>query len=125
MEPNMQLQTATALFALAAMGGLLMAEIRFSGRPRPPTALAMLHGLLAAAGLTLLLYAAFTVGVPPRAQLAAGLLVLAAIGGIVMNLVYHWRLQPLPIPLMIGHALLAVAGFVLLPMTVFGAPHTA
>ena len=113
MEPTMELQTATALFAVAAIGGLTMAGIRFSGRPRPPTWLAMFHGLLAAAGLTLLVYAALTVGVPPRAQLAAGLLVLAAVGGIVMNLVYHWQLRPLPIPLMLGHALLAVAGFVL------------
>ena len=124
MEPTMELQTATALFALAAIGGLLMAGIRFSGRPRPPIWLAMFHGLLAAAGLTLLIYAAFTVGVPPMAQLAAGLLVLAAVGGIVMNLAYHWQLRPLPIPLMLGHALLAVAGFVLLLMTVLAIPHS-
>jgi len=119
----MELQTATALFAVAAIGGLIMAGIRFSGTPRPPTWLAMFHGLLAAAGLTLLIYAALTVGVPPMAQLAAVLLVLAAVGGMFMNLVYHWQLRPLPIPLMLGHALLAVAGFVLLLLTVLAFPH--
>lgn len=123
MEPNMELQTATALFAISAVGGLVMAGIRFSGRPHPPIALAMLHGLLAAAGLTLLIYAALTVGAPPMAQLSAVLFVIAAAGGLTMNLAYHWRQRALPIPLMIGHALLAVAGFALLLVTVFSVPR--
>jgi len=124
MEPTKVLQTVTALFAISAIGGLIMAGIRFSGRPHPPIWLAMLHGLLAAAGLTLLIYAALTVGVPPMAQLAAVLLLIAAAGGIVMNLAYHWQLRPLPIPLMVGHALLAVVGFVLLLITVFAASQS-
>ena len=59
------------------------------------------------------------------AQIAAVLFVIAAIGGAVMNLVYQWQQRLLPKPLLIGHALLAVAGFVLLLMTVFSAPHPA
>ena len=125
MEPTTQLQTATALFAISAVGGLIMAGIRFSGTRNPPAWLAMLHGFLSAAGLTLLIYAALTAGVPAMAQIAAVLFVIAAIGGAVMNLVYQWQQRLLPKPLLIGHALLAVAGFVLLLMTVFSAPHPA
>jgi len=43
MEPTKVLQTVTALFAISAIGGLIMAGIRFSGRPHPPIWLAMLH----------------------------------------------------------------------------------
>ncbi len=38
----------------------------------------------------------------------------AAAGGAFMNLNYHWKLLPLPTGLMIGHALLAAVGFVML-----------
>lgn len=120
METYTMLQTAAVLFGVAALGGLLMAGMRFSGTPRPPAWLAMVHGLLAAAALTLLIYAAATVGIPRMAQFALGLFVIAAIGGATMNLLFHWKLLPLPIPLMIGHALLAVAGFVLLLLSLYG-----
>ncbi len=123
MEPNTMMQTAAALFGTAALGGLLMAGMRFSGTPRPPTWLAMGHGLLAAAGLTLLTYAAVTVGIPPMAQLALALFILAAMGGAAMNLLFHWKLLPLPIPLMIGHALMAVTGFVLLLLSTNWQPY--
>ena len=123
MEPNTMMQTAAALFGVAALGGLLMAGMRFSGIPRPPAWLAMGHGLLAAAGLTLLTYAAVTVGIPPMAQFALGLFVTAALGGIAMNLLFHWKLQPLPIPLMCLHAVLAVAGFTLLLVCIYKQLH--
>src|SRR4051812_5833783 len=58
------LWVAIALFAIAAGGGLVMAGVRAVGDRNPPAWLAMLHGLLASAGLTLLLFAAFTVGLP-------------------------------------------------------------
>ena len=48
MESAPMLQTAVVLFTLAALGGLLMAFIRFGGKRNPPAWLAMLHGLLAA-----------------------------------------------------------------------------
>lgn len=120
METYTMLQTAAVLFGAAALGGLLMAGMRFSGTPRPPAWLAMGHGLLAAAGLTLLIYAAATAGVPRTAQIAMVLFVIAAAGGAAMNLLYHWKLLPLPVPLMLVHALLAVAGFVLLLVTLYG-----
>ena len=113
------MQAAATLFGLAALGGLLMAGMRFSGTPRPPAWLAMGHGLVAAAGLTLLLYAAIFAGIPAMAQVATSLFVIAAIGGAAMNLLFHWKLLPLPIPLMILHAVLAVIGFVLLLLSIY------
>jgi hypothetical protein len=115
------LKVSAVLFAIAALGGLTMAWIRLGRGINPPTWLAMLHGMLAAAGLTLLAYAAFTVGVPTLALYALALFVIAAIGGAVMNLAYHWRNLPLPTGLLLGHAALAVLGFVLLLLTVYTA----
>ena len=124
MEPNMSLQAATALLGAGALGGLVMVGIRLKGEARPPNWLAMAHGLLAAAALTLLIYAALTVGIPKLALYALVLLVIAAIGGAAINLLYHSKLLPLPIPLIIGHALIAAAGFVLLLVSVLGLPRT-
>ena len=59
MEPMLVMQTAAVLLAISAAGGVVMALIRFGGKPHPPIALAMLHGFLSAAAATLLLYAAF------------------------------------------------------------------
>src|SRR4051812_13905702 len=64
LDVHTMLRTAVVLLALTAAGGLLLAAIRFSGRPQPPTWIAMLHGLLAGGSLTLLLYAGFASGMP-------------------------------------------------------------
>lgn len=114
MEPLMMLRTAAVLLGVAAAGGLVMTIIRVRGAPRPPSSLAMLHGLLAGAALTLLLYAWFTVGIPALAKAATVVLAAAALGGTVINIQYHSKLQPLPIPFVLGHAAIAVAGFVML-----------
>ena len=116
MDTKQMLCTALVLFALAAVGGLVMAAIRFGNNRNPPAWLAFGHGLLAAAGLTLLAYPALAVGVSARASLAALLLVVAAGGGAILNLGYHWRQLPIPKGLTIGHILLAVTGFVLLAL---------
>ena len=108
------LWTSTILLAITAAGGLVMAGVSFKGNQHPPTWLAMLHGLLAAAAVTLLLYAAATVGLPGMALTALVLFLVAAAGGAVLNLKYHWKQLPLPRWLIIVHALAAVAGFLLL-----------
>lgn len=113
------LRTASVLFALAAMGGLVMAGMRFNGSLSPPSWLAMGHGFSAAAGLTLLIYAALTFGIPVMAQIGLGLFCVAAIGGAALNLLFHSKQLPLPIPLMIAHASLAVMGFVVLLLSSF------
>lgn len=114
MEPALILRTSSILLAVAAAGGLAMAGIRFAGDRQPPPWLAMLHGFLAAAAVTLLLYAALTVGLPGMALTALVLFLVAAGGGVILNLNYHWKQLPLPKWLVIAHALAAVAGFLLL-----------
>ena len=95
MDAMSMMRTAAALLGIAALGGLLMAVIRFRGADRPPSWIAMLHGLLAAAALTLLIYAALTVGIPALAQLATGILVVVAIVGVWLNLQYHSEMRAL------------------------------
>jgi hypothetical protein len=114
MEPASILITSTVLLAIAAAGGLVMAGIRFMGDRPPPASLAMLHGFLAAAAVTLLLYAAATVRLPGMALVALAFFLAAAGGGAVLNLNYHWKQLPLPKWLVIVHAIAAVAGFALL-----------
>ena len=116
------LQIGAALFTLAALGGLVMAGIRFGGRRNPPAWLAMLHGLLAAAGLTLLAYAVVVGEARAWAVFALVLFLLAAGGGAVMSLAYKWKQRLLPAWLVLAHATLAVVGYVLLLLTVLGDP---
>ena len=111
-------EVATALLIVAAAGGLVMALIRFGGKPLPPAWLSMLHGFLAAAGLTLLIFAVLTDVVDPLAKWALLLFLAAAAGGVVMYLGFRAKSKPLPIPLMILHALLAVSGAGLLVISV-------
>ena len=101
------LTTATYLLAASALGGITIALMRFRGIPRPPLWFAMGHGLTAAAGLTLVLYATLMGAVPQMDQLAAVLFLGAALGGAALNLLYHAKGLALPIPLILGHGLLA------------------
>ena len=63
MNQMSMLQTASILLLLTAAGGILMAFQRLAHNANPPHWLAMAHGLLAASGLTLLIYAALYVSV--------------------------------------------------------------
>ena len=107
------------IFAVAAAGGLLMAGIRLGGNRNPPIAIAYAHGLLAGAGLTLLLYAVIAGGIGGRVATATWILLAAAAGGSALNLLYHWRQQVLPKSLMFGHIGLALVGIGLLYTAVF------
>lgn len=113
------LTIAAILFLVAATGGLVMAGIRFATRHNPPAWLAMLHGLLAASGLTLLIYAICTVPVPATAWLAAILFLVAAAAGATMSLQYKWKQRLLPAWLVVAHAIVAVTAFVLLLIAAF------
>jgi hypothetical protein len=64
--------------------------------------------------VTLLLYATLTVGLPSLANWALVLFLVAAAGGVVLNLNYHWKQIPLPKWLVLVHAGAAVVGFLLL-----------
>jgi hypothetical protein len=113
------MQVAAIVLGLAALGGLALAAIRLMGSPRPPTWMALGHGAVAATGLGLLIYAAIDPGIPKLAQIALGVIVLAALGGSTIFLGFHVRERPLPIPLVVGHGLIAATGYVLLLVTIF------
>ena len=119
MDTHLMLRTAVVLLAITALGGLLMAGIRFSGRPHPPSWIAMLHGLLAASGLTLLLYAAAVAGLPGGGWAGLVLLLAAVLGGLVLNLRFHWERIALPIWLVLVHAAVAAVGLVVLALSVW------
>lgn len=117
MDAATMMKTATILLALTAVGGLLMAIIRFAGADRPPSWIAMAHGLLAGSGLTLLLYAGLTAGMATAGWIGVLLLAAAALGGVYLNLAFHARLLAIPKTIVAAHALLAVAG---VPLTARG-----
>jgi hypothetical protein len=98
------------LFAVAAVAGLAMAIMHFRGTSPPRTVLAVLHGLFAASGLVVLLLALIKTGFSGKPGIAFGLLAVAALGGFVL-LSSHAQGKRLPSGLVVGHALLAVAGF--------------
>src|SRR5687768_2242609 len=115
------MQTAAFVLALAAIGGLTLAVIRFRGAPWPPMWLALGHGAVAATGVALLIYAAMSpVGIPRLAQVALGIFLLAALGGAVLFFGFHMRRKELPIPFVLGHGLIAATGLLLLLLSAFG-----
>jgi hypothetical protein len=108
------------LFAVAAVGGLVMAMRVLTGKP-PPWALSVAHAGLGATGLVLL----FIVlqgreGLSPTPLLIAlGLLVAAALGGFFLAS-FHLRKETHPRVALGVHALAAVAGFAILAGVAFG-----
>ena len=118
MEVMTLLQTSCVLFLLAALGGLAMAGIRFSGNRNPPVWLAMAHGGLAVAGVALLAFAVLAGGAPAAAMWSLVLFLVAAAGGTVLFLAYEWKRELLPVWLVLVHAVIAVAGFLLLVVSI-------
>ncbi|MBW8889812.1 MAG: hypothetical protein JF616_18795 [Fibrobacteres bacterium] len=111
------LRIAVFVFAVAALGGLVLAVRHFKGQDRP-WPLAILHGLLGAAGLILLLLPVLTGGVPALAKTALALFVAAALGGFTL-FAFHLQKKPLPSLVVIIHAGVAVIAFILLATAVF------
>src|SRR5690349_17760160 len=114
------LKASAALLGLAALVGMALAGIRLTGKPYPPAALAMAHGLAAGAALTLLVYATFVYGVTMLVGLATALLLVAAAVGAWLNLGYHAERQAIPLAPMTAHILMAVAGFAVLLFALMG-----
>jgi hypothetical protein len=104
---------ALVLFGIAAVGGLVLAGIRFSGQPYPPLALALVHGLFAASGLVALILAITQVGAPDLAKVSLVVFLMAAAGGFVL-ISKHLRKLALPKALVVVHALAALVAFTLL-----------
>ncbi|WP_156401382.1 hypothetical protein [Duganella sp. Root1480D1] len=114
MDTQTILFVACVLFGVAAAGGIVMALIRLGKKANPPHWIAMLHGFIAAAGVTLLAYVTIFSHVPDLAHIGLLALLLAAIGGVWMDLGRHQQGVLIPSAVMIGHALVAVAGVGLL-----------
>jgi hypothetical protein len=104
---------AAILFSLTALGGAVLASFPLRGLGRPPTWLALGHGLVAVCSFVALFYTAAS-GLAGLAQAALAVLLLAAIGGATLFLGFHLRAKPLPLVLVVGHGLLALTGVALL-----------
>jgi hypothetical protein len=104
---------ALVLFAVAAVGGIVLALIRFKGKPYPPLALALVHGAVAAAGLVTLIALVAKHQGTSSATTALVLFLIAALGGFGLFF-HHIRKVALPIWLVVVHALVAVAAFLIL-----------
>jgi hypothetical protein len=109
--------TALVLFGIAAVGGLVMVTMVLRGAPRPPLALALLHGALAAAGLVALILVVVGPGAPSMARTALVVFLVAALGGFYL-IAQHLQTKPLPVPVVLIHAAVAVVAFLILLATV-------
>lgn len=110
------LKIAVVLLAIGAAGGLYMAARIFSGS-KAPWPLSILHALLGATALILILLNVLN---GSGGILLASLIVLAiaALGGFFLAS-FHARDQLAPKGVIVIHALVAVAGFLLLLGAVF------
>jgi len=108
------LQWAVGIFAIGAIGGLVLANSVLRGR-LPPWGLSLLHAALGATGLVLTALVLLGGGedVPPNTGLALLLLAIAALGGFFLAS-YHLRKVPAPRAVVLIHAGVAVVGFLLL-----------
>lgn len=104
---------ALALFAIAAAGGIVLALMRFRGKPYPPMALALVHGGVAAAGIVALIAGVAQGQGASSARTALVLFIVAALGGFVL-FSHHLRKVALPVWMVVVHALVAVTAFVIL-----------
>ncbi len=107
-----------AVFAATAVVGLYLAS-RVLGGKLAPWAAGLLHAALGASGLVILALAYFNGGVPQMAAIALVVLLLAALGGFLLGS-FHLRKQVAPKAVVVIHALVAVAGFLLLAVSAFG-----
>lgn len=106
------LYTSIGLLLVAALFGLYMAARIFKGA-LPPWGAVIAHGVLAASGLLVLLYALFTGMQDASLMIGAVLLVIAALGGFFM-FSYQLRKAAPPKAVLVVHALAAVLGVVFL-----------
>jgi len=113
------LTSSSVLLGIAALGGLVLVLIRISQKTNPPHWLAMLHGFIAAAGVTLLCYVAVFAAIPPMALYGLLCLLVAALLGVWLNLGYQIKGSLLPVSVIAVHALFAVVGFLLLLAAAF------
>ncbi|MUV12768.1 hypothetical protein [Noviluteimonas gilva] len=103
---------ALIVFAIGALGGLVLASSVLRGR-FAPWSLSLLHALLGASGLLLLILAVVQGSASGRVMGALGLLVVAALGGFYLASL-HMKKAIAPKAVVLMHASLAVVGFLVL-----------
>jgi hypothetical protein len=106
------------LFAVGALVGLIMAARFFSGK-MPPMLMPMLHGLFVVSGVVTLYLAISAGGLSQYATYALYIFLAAAVGGLYL-VSFHLRGKAPPNGVIVVHALVAAAGFVLLAATALG-----
>ncbi len=106
------LNLAVVLFAIAALGGLVLASAHFRGKEKPMPVV-ILHGLLAASGLVLLLVPLLRGAAPESVKIPLILFLAAALGGFLL-LAFHLQKKKLPSAVVVVHGGIAVVAFVLL-----------
>lgn len=111
------LNIALLIFALAAAGGLFLATLHFRGKDRP-WPVAILHGLLAATALVILWIGVAVGKAPGHAKLALILFIVAALGGFLL-FAFHLQKKRLPSLVVVVHALVAVAAFLILGASLY------
>jgi hypothetical protein len=99
------------LFAIAAIGGIILAVLHF-GNKTMPLWLALLHGLVAVTGVIVLIVALTKLAAATLLMAALALFAIAALGGLTLFIGFYIPKKRLPSPVVILHALFAVAGFV-------------
>ena len=103
---------ALIVFAVAALGGLVLASSVLRGK-LAPWAISILHALLGACGLVLLIITVLQGQGAGRVTAALGILVVAALGGFYLASL-HLRKQVAAKSIVFVHAGLAVVGFLVL-----------
>src|SRR5437762_13474561 len=100
------LVVAAVLFALAALGGIILATLHLK-KNDAPIPLALVHGLAAAVGLVLLIIAVTQMPSAGLAGVALAIFVIAALGGFVLFAIDLLQ-KPMPWGLMFVHAFVSV-----------------
>ncbi|HMM68241.1 MAG TPA: hypothetical protein PKC03_14990 [Dokdonella sp.] len=103
---------ALIVFAIAAVGGLILASHVLRGK-LAPWVLSIGHALLGATGLVLLVMIVLQGAPPARVTAALGILIVAALGGFYLASM-HLRGTVAPKAIVFVHAGVAVAGFLTL-----------
>lgn len=103
---------AIIVFAIAAIGGLILAAHVLRNK-FAPWALSLLHALFGAAGLLLLIVLLVQGSAPQQVLIGFVLILVAALGGFFLAS-FHVRKKLPPKAIVAAHAVLAVAGFLTL-----------
>lgn len=106
------LNYALIVFAIAAVGGLILAASVLRDK-FAPWALSVVHALLGATGLVLLIVMLLQDGAPQKVLIGFVLLLVAALGGFFLAS-FHLRKQMPPKAVVVIHAGVAIVGFLTL-----------